>query len=633
MNDRRFNVIFSGDMAFDIERTEIVKNLREKCKYSQATIDKLLSGQQAILKKELPYEKAQRYKAFFDDIGVLCDVIAVHQETEAAAPANSNLQQKVEPAPTQNSRTCPKCQTGNQHGESCQHCGVIFARYAEVQARRQDQAFNPATALVPPEESYFDSHPEQLFILKACLTIVLILLVKNFLQGWLSLFLLLFPVFFFLYLHMQASVTGQSSFALLREHVTLMPIMYGQEERKQQYVPVATYSLIAINILIFYLLETSANATFIANNLIFLPFKPTIVNVPGSLLSYMFLHANQGHLWGNMLFLWAVGTMVERRIGTRLYLTLYLVSGIGAGLLYLVTCLIMGWPAHLLGASGAIAGIMGVFAVRCYFKTMVFPLPILGLLSFILPLSLKVKLNSLIIIGLFFLADLSSGLGQLQGTNHSNIGHWAHIGGIICGTLLAMLFKINKDAITERHIELGSQAVNNSIGSGDTDKGEESLRLLLKNDPANSEALLLLARLRSKFSASEEADQLYQQVIPKLVQTDAEQAMLVYHEYYQKYFKGLDPTSMYRLAQYFSRAGDLESAVQCLEHVCQNQQTATSVLEKSLFQCARLLEDLQMYEGAYQYYQRCIRDFPQSTLADKANKSLLQSVFLRFNHT
>ncbi len=631
MNDQLFNVIYSGDMAFDIEPTEIANNLRVKCKYPQATIDKLFAGQQAILKKDQPYEKAQRYKNFFDNIGVLCDIRAVSCKNNVTAPENADQQSKIEPAPTSEVRTCPKCHSGNQQGESCLHCGVIFARYEAAQARKQEQSGHSAARSVTPEESYFHKHPEQLFILKAGLTIVLILFVKNFLYDWISLFLLLLPVLFFLYIHMQASVTGQSSFALLREHVTLMPVMYGQEERKQQYVPIATYSLIAINILIFYLFETNAPEHFIDNNLIFLPYKPTVVNVPISQFSSLFLHANQAHLWGNMLFLWAVGTMVERRIGAQLFLVFYLLGGMGGHLLYWLTCLITKAPAHSLGASGAIAGIMGVFAVRCYFKTMVFPLPILGLLSFILPLSLKVKLNSLIIIGLFFLADLSGGLGQLQGTNHSNIGHWSHIGGIISGTLLALLFKVNKDAITERHIELGNQAVNNAIGSGTTDKGEESLRLLLKNDPENSEALLLLARLKSKFSASEEADKLYQQVIPKLVQTDAEQAMLVYHEYYQKYFKGLDSISMYRLAQLFNHAGDQESAVQCLEQVCQNQATATSILEKSLFQCARLLENLEMYEGAYQYYQRCIENFPQSPLAEKARKGLLQPVFVRFN--
>jgi len=95
-----------------------------------------------------------------------------------------------------------------------------------------------------------------------------------------------------------------------------------------------------------------------------------------------------------MTFLWVVGTAVERRVGGKTFSWLYLFTGLVGGLVYiLVEFIFHGRAGHALGASGAIAGIMGVFAVRCYFKSMIFPVPILGIFSLILPISLRSDLT------------------------------------------------------------------------------------------------------------------------------------------------------------------------------------------------------------------------------------------------
>ncbi len=626
MSDKTYKVVFSGNLALDTDEQEARINLEQKCRYQPAAIEKILSGRKVILKKGLDEIKANRYKNYFDQFGLLCDVIV---ETSPAARQQTQTIPQAEPAhaPPPAGRSCPKCFSANQTEDTCQQCGVIFARYEAVKARRAATDGPDQAKQEEATKTYFEVHPEQLFILKAFAVISLIILVQGLLSNLLPLFMLLFPVVFLLYIRLQATVTGQSATQLLSEHITFMPVMYAKEERQQQYIPLVTYNLILANILIFYLFELSVSPELISNNLIFLPYAPTPVNVPLSLFTSLFLHAGQGHLWGNMLFLWAVGTMVERRIGPRRLLAFYLISGIGGNLLYLLSCKLTGSPAHILGASGAIAGVMGIFAVRCYFKSMVFPLPILGIFSLILPVSLKIRLNSLVIIGLFFLADLSGGIEQVHGSSSSNVGHWAHIGGILCGTLLAMMFRINKEAILERHIELGNQAVNAQIGAGDLEKGEESLRLLLTKDPENTEALLLLARLRSKFTATEEGNELYRKVIPKLILENQEEAMMVFHEYYTVYYKGLDSDTMFRLANIFHRNDDLEAATQCLESVCQNKLTPPAMLEKALFQCARILESMDLINAASMYYRECIEKFPDSSLSTKAASRLEQPKF------
>jgi hypothetical protein len=149
----------------------------------------------------------------------------------------------------------------------------------------------------------------------------------------------------------------------------------------------------------------------------------------------------------------------------------------------LVNFLATGEPGHILGASGSIAGIMRVFAVRCYFKSMVFPLPILGIFSLIFPISFKVRLNSLVIIGLFFFMDLSGGIGQITGQNVSNVGHWAHIGGTLAGIGLAFFLKLGEGAIEERHL----RSVQGCRLQCRLRAGEHSLRIALERNPENAE--------------------------------------------------------------------------------------------------------------------------------------------------
>ena len=620
MDGKHYKVVFSGDLAFDTDEEQARERLTSQCKFRPETIDKLLAGGKVTLKTGQDETNANRYKNFFDQLGLLCDVV----DERPPKPVETDLLgRSAQPLNKPTGRTCPKCAAANQTEDTCSECGVIFARYEAVQARREAEAdLEPEPQEdIPGIEPYFSRHPEQLFIAQACGVILLILVLRNLLSDFIPAFIIMFPIGFLIYIRLQAMVNDESPTQLLAQHITFMPVMYSKEERKQQYIPQVTYGLILVNLLIFYLFQLQVKPELILNHLIFLPYQPGYLNVPLSAITSLFLHGGNGHLWGNMLFLWAVGTVVERRIGPIRFGLFYLASGISANLVYLLACKVAGIPAHILGASGAIAGIMGIFAVRCYFKSMVFPLPILGIFSLFLPVSLKVRLNSLVIIGLFFLADLNGGIEQLTGTSRSNIGHWAHIGGMLCGILLAMAFKLNRDAIIERHMELGNRAVSAAIGSG-VGQGEESLRQLLHKDPDNIEARLLLARLRSKFAATEEGEQLYRQVIPRLLGKHPEEAMIAYHEFQKTYVKTLDPETMYRLANLFHRNQDAEMATRCLESVCQNQQTPDLIREKAFYQCARILDSMGLADAARDYYRGCMEKFPESPLSAKAKMHL-----------
>lgn len=467
---------------------------------------------------------------------------------------------------------------------------------------------------------YFQQHQEQAFLLKSFFLIVLIIGLRQYLLPYFGIIAFIFPIFFLIYIRLQAFSTGQSAFKLLTEHITFIPVMYAAGERKKEGVAWVTYSLILINILVFYFIEPTLGPMYLARNFMFLPYDPNVWNVPVSAFTSIFLHAHGMHLWGNMVFLWAVGTVVERRIGAGRFLLLYLATGVISGIVFAaVNFLFLGKAGHIVGASGPISGVMGIFAVRCYFKTMVFPLPILGIFSLILPISLKVKLNSLVIIGVFFMADLSGGIGQITGTGFSNVGHWAHLGGMVSGIVFALFMGFEKKAVEEKHVDIGIQASTVRVGIG---KGEDSLRIALEHNPDNPEALLHLARMRSKFNRTDEGNELYQKAIGLLFKTKPAEATSVFREYYGKYFKGVEPMLQMGLAIMFQKGGDLDMASRCLEMLANSPEASPEIREQATYQCASILEEMGLDDAARGYYKRFLANFPNSIAAPKIKAKL-----------
>jgi len=466
---------------------------------------------------------------------------------------------------------------------------------------------------------YFDQHEEQAFIAKALATAVAIILVKNYLSGLITILILIFPVIFLVIIRLHAATSGVNTMDLLREHITFFPVMRTENERKTEVKPWVTYGIIFINVLIFYGFEMNVSPEFIGNNLVFLPDKPNFINVPLSAISSMFLHASNGHLWGNMTFLWVVGSAVERRVGSKRFILLYFITGLIGGFVYiLVEFLFHGVAGHALGASGAIAGIMGIFAVRCYFKSMIFPLPILGIFSLILPISLKIRLNSLVIMALFFLSDLSGGFDQIAGGNGSMIAHWCHLGGMISGMLIAGYLKLGEEAVGERHLEIGIKASEAKYGYLG---GERSMQIALDRDPDNVDAVLGMARLKTKFHCSSEGKELYEKAMHLMLPARSEEIVEVFREYFSKYHTvPSDQNFLLRATTLLQAAGETDLCLHCLERLVELPDATGQVREKALFQMATLLEFTSRFEAARDMFARFATEYPHSLLVDKARE-------------
>ncbi len=147
-----------------------------------------------------------------------------------------------------------------------------------------------------------------------------------------------------------------------------------------------------------------------------------------TLFTYMFVHANWMHLIGNMAFLWVFADNIEDAFGHGGFLFAYLAFGVVAGLAYSYAAPYSQSP--LIGASGAVAGVMGSYLV-------LFPRARVWILLFMrLPLRISA---AWVLIGWFALQFFS--LFFDKGASQTNVGWWAHIGGFSSGLALTWLLR------------------------------------------------------------------------------------------------------------------------------------------------------------------------------------------------
>jgi membrane associated rhomboid family serine protease len=151
-----------------------------------------------------------------------------------------------------------------------------------------------------------------------------------------------------------------------------------------------------------------------------------------SIFTAMFLHGGWLHIGGNMLFLWIFGNNVEDKLRPIGYLLFYLAAGIVATLAQLAISPNSAVPN--LGASGAIAGVLGAYLVM-FPRRRVLTLIIFFFITW-------VYLPASVVLGLWFVLQLFSGVGELGSHVHGGggVAFWAHIGGFAFGGLMALLF-------------------------------------------------------------------------------------------------------------------------------------------------------------------------------------------------
>ncbi len=175
--------------------------------------------------------------------------------------------------------------------------------------------------------------------------------------------------------------------------------------------------------------------------------------VPGrlhalSILTSMFLHGGWLHLIGNMWFLWIFGDNIEDILGHAQFLLFYLACGVAAALVHIATN-----PDSMLptiGASGAIAGVMGAYLVK-------FPRSRILMLVFILFFVTTVELPAVVVLVYWFVVQFFSGVGSVAYSQQSQggVAFFAHVGGFLAGILLIWILPTKPRYMKRRDLYWG----------------------------------------------------------------------------------------------------------------------------------------------------------------------------------
>jgi len=212
----------------------------------------------------------------------------------------------------------------------------------------------------------------------------------------------------------------------------MLPI--GDDDSARRTVPLVTYALIVLNVLFFFV-ELSGGNAFI-DKWAFVPSR--FMDNPAAdfltLFTSMFMHAGWVHLGGNMLYLWIFGDNVEDRFGHMNFTIFYLLCGLAATFAQLAFSI--GSNVPNLGASGAIAGVLGAYILM-------FPQQQVKVLigRIVTPVS------ALIVIGGWIVLQFFSGFASIADTaDTGGVAYMAHIGGFIAGFVLTFVFRGNTRA-------------------------------------------------------------------------------------------------------------------------------------------------------------------------------------------
>lgn len=187
--------------------------------------------------------------------------------------------------------------------------------------------------------------------------------------------------------------------------------------------------LIALNALVFFYeiqLDDYSRNLFIAHwGLTATYSRFHLANV----ITSMFIHGGWMHIIGNMLFLWCFGRSLEDAMGSGKFFLFYMLCGIAAA--FTQSFLTWGSRAPMIGASGAIAGVMGAYLIK-------FPRARIMTLVFIFFFITRIDIPAVIMLIYWFVIQLFSGLGAIAESNLSQGGtaFFAHIGGFITGMIL-----------------------------------------------------------------------------------------------------------------------------------------------------------------------------------------------------
>ena len=389
--------------------------------------------------------------------------------------------------------------------------------------------------------------------------------------------------------------------------IFLIPIRTDKEITK---IPFITYGIIFLNIFIFISTLQASEAELHAINLN-LGFVLSDFSWY-TLITYAFLHSGLSHLAGNMFLLWITGTVLETAIGRKQFLMLYLGSAILGALLFAVTTFYWSAPNEygipLIGASGAISGVIGFAAFRYYYinvQTIFAPIPLLVWMPF--------WAYALY----FLLKELLLGFFDTSG---SNVAHFAHLGGLALGISLGIIMRSYRDGLRDHVIEEAAEKAPNT----NTKEFNETVTSLIKENPDDPELLMTDAGLKVASGDNESAVKLFTRALNlSLRQGMYENAINCFENILVINPDTIFPPKIY-LAMYtlYEKNNNLPSMNGIFE-LMMSRFSHTPEAESMLMKFAKYYAEIEDYEErAVSYYEYFIKHYPNSAYMNIATEEL-----------
>lgn len=361
--------------------------------------------------------------------------------------------------------------------------------------------------------------------------------------------------------------------------------------------PNATICLILANAVIYFVVPTD-----LVKHFAFFPAgDPGIVQILVSVFTSAFLHGSIYHLLMNMVFLWVFGSVLEARIHTGRFLLVYFFSIAASNFLFFaLLCFHLGFPDissdltqfHSIGASGAVAGVMGAFAVRCFFARLSVTLPFL-FLPFV---SVAFRVQAAVLIALFFAADIVGSFYQFRAGGQIN--YWAHVGGYVGAMVLGYLMGLQRAAASEAlHVKAARLARNENSRA----EAIKAYKEILEKNRQDEKALEFFFYLH-QFDPQKQGE-FFARWMKALAAKDFDRAKKVVDQHYPQHVNYLDGRMLLRLGTEYLRNAQLARAKLCLEHASQK---SGPWQKKTLLALADVYARMELKERARRTYHQII---------------------------
>ena len=204
--------------------------------------------------------------------------------------------------------------------------------------------------------------------------------------------------------------------------------------------PAVTVAIIAVNVIVFLMELMAPDIEAFIQSYALVPSAVNLLNIStlSSFISSQFLHAGFIHIISNMWFLKIFGDNVEEKLGSFKFLFIYLLAGfVGNFAQYILS------PSStipILGASGAVAGVLGAYLVFFPHHTIKTLVPFFGFLT-------VVNISASVMLFYWLLTQLFSGVGSVASAQIGGVAWWAHIGGFAIGWIFAKMYRTRKEAL------------------------------------------------------------------------------------------------------------------------------------------------------------------------------------------